>query len=224
MRTSRKRLIKKMDRRFLSRVRFSACLVGRNAVVVTYDELILDYLAAVKQYVTEKPELQINYTFRQVLYQRLNGQMMHYWRKEHGKARTFEREAYRLDYQYENPEQERSGRIEPWWIDPMQDVERYVIEKEFIREIYANIGRYDYSEILMFIVDMRGKGYGNREIARKIKASLEEYSDWGIMDIVDLIKLLTYPTGKSPLEMLYNDTLEYGNFKEHQKWKEANKV
>ena len=182
-----------------------------------YDELILDYLVAVKQYVTEKPELQIHYTFSQVLYQRLNGQMMHYWRKEHSKIRTLEREAFRLDNQYENPEQERNNRMEPWWIDPMQNVERYVVEKEFLRDIYSNIERYACPEILVFIVGMRGEGYGNREIARKIRASVKEYAEWGINDIVQLIHSLT-KTNNSALQKLYRDTLEYGNYEEYQRW------
>ena len=111
-----------------------------------YDELIIDYLVAVKQYVTEKPDLQINYTFKQVLYQRLNGQMMHYWRKEHSKIRTLEREAFRLDYQYENPEQERNNRMEPWWIDPMQNVERQVILKELFKDFYMQCITGDVAE------------------------------------------------------------------------------
>lgn len=111
-----------------------------------YDELIIDYLVAVKQYVTEKPELQINYTFKQVLYQRLNGQMMHYWRKEHSKIRTLEREAFRLNCQYENTEQERNNRMEPWWIDPNPNVERQVIFKELFNEFYMQCITGDVAE------------------------------------------------------------------------------
>ena len=111
-----------------------------------YDELILDYLVAVKQYVTEKPDLQINYTFKQVLFQRLNGQMMHYWRKEHSKIRTLERDALRLDNQYENPEQERSNRMEMWWIDPRQNVEKQVIFKELFEKFYMQCITGDVAE------------------------------------------------------------------------------
>lgn len=113
---------------------------------IFYDELILDYLVAVKQYVTEKPDLQINYTFKQVLFQRLNGQMMHYWRKEHSKIRTLEREAFRLDNQYENPEQERSNRMEMWWIDPRQNVEKQVIFKELFEKFYMQCITGDVAE------------------------------------------------------------------------------
>lgn len=67
-----------------------------------YDELVIDYLTAVKKYVTEKPELQIKYPFKQVLFQQLNGRMMHYRRECYNSSNTIEREAVRLDYEYEN--------------------------------------------------------------------------------------------------------------------------
>ena len=188
-----------------------------------YDELIMDYLIAIKKYVTEKPELQIKYPFKQVLFQQLNGRMMHYWREYYNHQNTAEREAFRLDYEYENQKQERPARIEPWWIDPMQNVERYVIEKEFLNDIYFNIDKYACPEILIFIVDMRGEGYRDREIAREIKASLKEYAEWGINDIVRLIHSLT-KTNNSALQKLYRDTLEYGNIEEFQKWEDAHEI
>ena len=140
-----------------------------------YDELILDYLVAVKQDVTEKPELQINYTFKQVLYQRLNGQMMHYWRKEHSKIRTLEREALRLDCQYENPEQERFNRMESWWIDPKQNVEKQVIFKELFERFYIQcitiIDDYDgesfVSEYLKCELDLLLEGFTIKQVNRK---------------------------------------------------------
>lgn len=140
-----------------------------------YDELIIDYLVAVKQYVTEKPDLQINYTFKQVLYQRLNGQMMHYWRKENSKIRILEREAFRLDCQYENPEQERNNRMEPWWIDPMQNVERQVILKELFKDFYMQCitiiddfdGESFISEYLQCELDLLLKGYTIKQVNRK---------------------------------------------------------
>lgn len=189
-----------------------------------YDELILDYLVAVKQYVTEKPDLQINYTFSQVLYQRLNGQMMHYWRKEHSKVRTLEREAFRLDCQYENHKQDRCSRIEPWWIDPMQNVERYVIEKEFLRDIYSNIHRYAEPELMEIYISMKGEGWSDYDIARKAISTLSDYKDWGVRETVQLIKGITSTRYHSPLQRLYRDTLEYGNYEEYQKWEDAHEI
>ena len=186
-----------------------------------YDELILDYLTAVKQYVTEKPELQIRYPFKQVLFQQLNGRMMHYWREYNTDSRTMEREAFRLDYEYEDHKQERRGRVEPWWIDPMQNVERYVVEREFLNDIYSNIHRYAEPDLLKLIIDMRQEGYSNREIARKAVVVIDDYRDWGIMEATQLIRIIALDYGNSPLKRLYDDTLQYGNIDGHQKWEDA---
>lgn len=185
-----------------------------------YDELILDYLTAVKQYVTEKPELQINFSFRQILFQRLNGRMMHYWREYNNGKNTMEREAFRLDYEFEDHKQERYGRMEPWWIDPMQNVERYVVEKEFLNDIYSNIHRYAEPDLLKLIIDMRQKGYSNCEIARKAVVIIDDYRDWGIREVTQIIVALT-KTRNSALQRLYRDTMEYGDIDNYQKWEDA---
>lgn len=186
-----------------------------------YDELIFDYLKAVKQYVTEKPELQIHYPFKQVLFQQLNGRMLHYWREYNNSKNTMEREAFRLDYEYEDHKQEGRNRIEPWWIDPMQNVERHVVEKEFLNNIYSNIHRYAEPDLLKLIIDMRHEGYSNREIARKAVVVIEDYRDWGIRETTQLINLISRNWGNSPLKRLYDDTLRYGNIDKYQKWEEA---
>lgn len=185
-----------------------------------YDELVIDYLTAVKKYVTEKPELQIKYPFKQVLFQQLNGRMMHYWREYYADSRKMEREAVRLDYEYEDQKQERRNRIEPWWIDPMQNVERYVVEKEFFNDIYSNIYRYAEPDLLKLIVDMRQEGYSNREIARKAIVIIDDYRDWGIREVTQIIVALT-KTRNSALQRLYRDTMEYGDIDNYQKWEDA---
>lgn len=185
-----------------------------------YDELILDYLTAVKKYVTEKPELQTNFSFRQILFQRLNGRMMHYWREYNNGKNTMEREAFRLDYEFEDHKQGRYGRMEPWWIDPMQNVERYVVEKEFLNDIYSNIYRYAEPDLLKLIIDMRQEGYSNREIARKAVVVIEYYQNWGVMEIVQLIRIIT-SSYSSQLQRLYRDTEKYGNIDSYQKWEDA---
>lgn len=187
---------------------------------IFYDELILDYLTAVKQYITEKPELQINYSFRQILFQKLNGRMMHYWREYHNGKNTLEREAIRLDYEFKDPEQERSNRIEPWWIDPMQNVERYVVEKEFLNDVYSNIHRYAEPDLLKLIIDMRQEGYSNREIARKAVIIIEDYQGWGVMEVVQLINIITRDKNNAPLWRLYKDTMKYGDIDKYFKWED----
>lgn len=146
--------------------------------------------------------------------------MMHYWREYNNGKNTMEREAVRLDYEYEDHKQERRSRIEPWWIDPMQNVERYVVEKEFLNDIYSNIYRYAEPDLLKLIIDMRQKGYNNREIARKAVVIIDDYRDWGIKEVMQIIVALT-KTRNSALQRLYRDTMEYGNIDGYQKWGDA---
>lgn len=186
-----------------------------------YDELVMDYLTAVKKYVTEKPELQINYPFRQILFQQLNGRMIHYLREYYAYKSIVEREAVRLDYAYEDSEQGKCSRMEPCWIDPMQNVERYVVEKEFINDIYSNIHRYAEPDLLKLIVDMRQEGYSNREIARKVVVVIEDYRNWGIMEVVQLIRVITSSCERSLMRRLYEDTLRYGNIDKYQEWEDV---
>lgn len=108
--------------------------------------------------------------------------------------------------------------MEPWWIDPMQNVERYVVEKEFLNDMYSNIHRYADPDLLKLIIDMRQEGYGNREIARKAAADIEDYQDWGIREVMELIRLFSRNRGNSLLKLLYEDTLQYGNIDNYQKW------
>lgn len=185
-----------------------------------YDELVIDYLTAVKKYVTEKPELQINYPFRQVLFQQLNGRMLHYWREYNNGKNTMEREAFRLDYEYEDCKQERSNSIEPLWIDPMQNVERYVVEKEFLNDIYSNIHRYAEPDLLKLIINMRQEGYSNREIARKAVVAISEYEGWGIREVTQVIIAIT-KTRNSALQRLYRDTMKYGDIEKFYEWEDV---
>lgn len=185
-----------------------------------YDELIIDYLTAVKKYVTEMPELQIKYPFAQVLYQQLNGRMMHYRRECYNSSNTIEREAVRLDCEYENHKQDRHSRVEPWWVDPTQNVERYVVEKEFLRDIYSNIHRYAEPDLLEIYINMKGEGWSNYDIARKVISTLSDYADWGVKETAQLIGILTRGHN-SPLQKLYRDTMEYGNYEKFCEWETA---
>ena len=181
-----------------------------------YDELIIDFLTAVKQYVTEKPELQVKYPFKQVLFQKLNGRMQHYWREYHRGKRTLEREAVRLDYE----DEESGGRIEPWWIDPMQNVERYVVEKEFLNDVYSNISRYAEPDLLKLIIDMRKEGWTDFEIAKKAIKTIADYSSWNVKETAQFIRLITR-SSHSPLQKLYSDTLYFGNIDQYCEWKDV---
>mgnify|MGYP002077271056 CR=1 FL=1 len=113
--------------------------------------------------------------------------------------------------------------MEPWWIDPMQNVERYVVEKEFLNDIYSNIHRYAESDLLKLIIDMRQKGYSNREIARKAVVIIDDYRDWGIREVTQIIVALT-KTRNSALQRLYRDTMEYGDIEKFYKWEDAREI
>lgn len=102
----------------------------------------------------------------------------------------------------------------------MQNVERYVVEKEFLNDIYSNIYRYAEPELLKLIIDMRQEGYSNREIARKAVVVIEYYQNWGVMEIVQLIRIIT-SSYSSQLQRLYRDTEKYGNIDSYQKWEDA---
>lgn len=181
-----------------------------------YDELIIDFLTAVKQYVTEKPELQVKYPFKQILFQQLNMRVKSYWRDHHAVKRTADREALRLDWEYED----EGSRIESWWIDPMQNVERYVVEKEFLNDVYSNISRYAEPDLLKLIIDMRKEGWTDFEIAKKAIKTIADYSDWGVRETAQLIVCLT-KSSNSALQKLYSDTLYFGNIDQYNEWRDV---
>ena len=81
--------------------------------------------------------------------------------------------------------------------------------------------RYAEPDLLKLIVDMRQEGYSNREIARKAVVIIDDYRDWGIMEVAQLIRFISRNCGNSPLKRLYDDTLQYGNIDQYQKWEDA---
>jgi hypothetical protein len=103
-----------------------------------YDELIIDYLVAVKQYVTERPWLQEKFDFQTILFQQLNCAMMHYYRAKNTMMRMPESGLLSLDVMFagDNPFAEYKAH-EEWWIDTKASVERQVILKELYNEFYV---------------------------------------------------------------------------------------
>ncbi len=219
----RNRPLTEEEREFASRKEnhnciYTYCRINHLDVEEWYDRLIFDYLNTVKLYVTEKPELQ-KYTFSTILFRKLKTPVSDYYRAINRKKRTPEGGFCSLDFAIED-DSGRERPIEPWWIDPMQNVERYVVEKEFLNEIYSNIYRYAEPDLLKLIVDMRQEGYSNREIARKAVVVIEDYQGWGIREVTQIIVALT-KTRNSALQRLYRDTAEYGNIDNYQKWEDA---
>jgi hypothetical protein len=141
-----------------------------------YDELILEYLVAVKQYVTERPWLQERFDFQTILFQRLNGAMMHYHRAMNTQKRMPEGGFASLDYMTEgdNPFSEYSAH-EDWWIDTRASVERQVIQKELYKEFYRKCitikddldDHEEISEYLKYELDLLIDGYNHKKAHRE---------------------------------------------------------
>ena len=184
-----------------------------------YDILVIPYLNAVKKY-QEYEHLQI-YSFSTILERDLDTAVSHHFRSERAKKRRPDGGFVSLDYTMEGDNLFSEHQVEAWLIDPMQNVERYVVEKEFLDDIYSNIYRYAAPELLKLIIDMRQEGYSNREIARKAIVMIEDYQDCRIMEVAQLIRLVSRTYGNSPLKRLYDDTLRYGNIDKYQKWEHA---
>ncbi len=181
-----------------------------------YDILVLHYLRAVKKYLNI-PHLQ-QYNFGAVLFKTLDSARANYLRSMATQKRMPDGGLVSLDYVMED-DNGMEHRIEPWWIDPMQNVERYVVEKEFLRDIYSNIYRYAEPDLLKLIIDMRQEGYSDSEIARKAIVILPDYSDWGVREVVQLIKLFTR-CSNGALQRLYSDTLCFGNIDQYLEWED----
>lgn len=99
--------------------------------------------------------------------------------------------------------------------------EAYVIEKEFLRDLFANVGRYAEPELLEMILDMRIQGYTDTEIARRARLELDDYMDWTLAEIKELIRLLTLGRNRRcAMSQLIEDTKKYGNRDIYDRWEE----
>ena len=65
---------------------------------------------------------------------------------------------------------------------------------------------------------MRISGFTNTEIARQARVELKEYEDWTLAEIKELIRLLTKTNKRSALSRLVDDTREYGNRDDFNRW------
>ena len=161
-----------------------------------YDELVIPYLNAVKKYCSRE-ELHI-YPFHAVAEKVLSRAVYGKHRADHTQKRMPEGGFVSLDY----------------------ELEAYVIEKEFLRDLFANVSRYAEPELLEMVLDMRIQGYTDTEIARQARLELDEYREWTLAEIKELIRLLTLRrTGNCAMARLFNDTKYFGNIDEYHKWR-----
>lgn len=71
------------------------------------------------------------------------------------------------------------------------------------------------------IIAMRIKGYTDSEIARRARCELDDYNDWTIAEIKELIRILTLGKNRRcPLSKLIYDTQQYGNRDKYEEWED----
>ena len=184
-----------------------------------YDILIIPYLNAVKKYCS-RPELHI-YPFCAISNKILSRAVYGYHRANHTQKRIPEGGIISLDYMVEGDNLFSEHPIDVYWIDKTKNVEAYVIEKEFLSDVFANVSRYAEPDLLEMIIAMRIKGYTDSEIARRARCELDDYNDWTIAEIKELIRILTLGRNRRcPLSKLIYDTQQYGNRDKYEEWED----
>lgn len=184
-----------------------------------YDILIIPYLKAVKKYCSRE-ELQV-YPFFAILKKILSRAVFEEFRKSRAQKRMPEGGIVSLDYMVEGDNPFSEYTLDVYWIDKTKNVEAYVVEKEFLHDMLSNVNRYADPELLKMVIEMRMEGFTDTEIARRARCELEEYKDWTLAEIKNLIRILTlHRSSNSPLSRLVRDTKEYGNIEDYYKWEE----
>ena len=100
-----------------------------------YDELVIPYLNAVKKY-CGREELHI-YPFYAVAEKVLSRAVYGKHRADHTQKRMPEGGFVSLDYELEGDNPFSGHPLDAYWIDKTKNVEAYVIEKEFLRDLFA---------------------------------------------------------------------------------------
>lgn len=87
-----------------------------------------------------------------------------------------------------------------------------------MRDLFANVSKYAEPELLEMVLAMRILGYTDRDIARRAKLELDDYREWTLAEIKELIRLLTLRrTGNCAMARLVNDTKYFGNIDEYNR-------
>lgn len=184
-----------------------------------YDELVIPYLNAVKKYCSRE-ELHI-YPFHAVAEKVLSRAVYGKHRADHAQKRMPGGGFVSLDYELEGDNPFSGHPLDAYWIDKTKNVEAYVIEKEFLRDLFTNVGRYAEPELLEMVLDMRIQGYTDREIARRARLELDDYRSWTLAEIKELIRLLTLGRNRRcAMSQLVEDTKKYGNRDIYDRWEE----
>lgn len=185
-----------------------------------YDELVIPYLNAVKKYCSRE-ELHI-YPFHAVAKKVLSRAVYGKHKADHAQKRMPEGGFVSLDYELEGDNPFSGYSLDAYWIDKTKNVETYVIEKEFLQNLFVNVSRYAEPELLEMVLVMRIQGYTDTEIARRARLELDDYEDWTLAEIKEIIKLLTLGRNRRcAMSQLIEDTKKYGNCDVYDRWKKS---
>lgn len=185
-----------------------------------YDILVIPYLNAVKKYCSRE-ELHI-YPFHAVADKILSRAVYGKHRVDHTQKRMPEGGTISLDYMIDGDNPYSEHPLDAYWIDKTKNVEAYVIEKEFLRDLFSNVSKYAEPKLLELVLEMRILGYSNMDIARRARRELQDYEDWTLAEIKELIRLLT--SGRCAMSKLVNDTRKYGNIDNYNRWKDMREM
>ena len=156
-----------------------------------YDLLVIPYLQAVKKYCS-RPELQEAYVFEQIAYKVLSCAQHHHYRKMNTLKCRPSGGIYSLNQMLEGDNPFSEFQVDAWWIDKTKDVEAYVIEKEFLNDIYNHTEHYADADLLKLIFIMRNEGYTLIEIAEQAREDFAmEFDGCTQKDVVRVVSKLS---------------------------------
>ena len=98
---------------------------------------------------------------------------------------------YSLNQMLEGDNPFSEFQVDAWWIDKTKDVEAYVIEKEFLNDIYNHTEHYADADLLKLIFIMRNEGYTLIEIAEQAREDFAmEFDGCTQKDVVRVVSKL----------------------------------
>ena len=172
-----------------------------------YDILVIPYLQAVKKYHTY--EYLQNLKFDQIFFRTLDNARSNYYRALNRQKRCAEGGTCSLNIMLEEDNPFSEFQADAWWIDKTKDVERYVIEKEFLNDVYNNTERYEDADLLKLILVMSNEGYTVIEIAEQARKDfLSEFDGCTQKDVERVIKKLYRKRKDCVVRSLITEILE----------------
>ena len=154
-----------------------------------YDILVIPYLQAVKKYHTYENLQKLK--FDQIFFRTLDSARSNYYRALNRQKRCAESGTCSLNIMLEGDNPFSEFQVDAWWIDKTKDVERYVIEKEFLNDVYNHTKHYEDADLLKLILVMSNEGYTVIEIAEQARKDFSnEFNGCSQKDVEKVIKKL----------------------------------